>query len=223
MHVFNLVETRSEPEVRDARGILVVESDARFGAAVAALLEASGLRVDRARTRFPAGPFAAVLVDIGARDAYAVVRSVAASASGAPILVIADASDAEIVLAAIRAGAQGFLVRRDVARRLVPALDELLLGGAPLSREAGKALVASLRAGEPPRSGVHETIVLTPREHDVLRELAKGLTYEQVALALDVSVNTVRTRVKAIYEKLGASTRTEAVVTAMQHGLLAAG
>lgn len=222
--MFNSAGTRAEPEVRGAAGILVVESDPAFGAAVAALLEASGIHVDRAGARIPAGPFAAVLVDIGAGDAHAVVRAVAASASGSPILAIADASEPEIVLAAIRAGAQGFLVRRDVARRLLPALDELLLGGAPLSHEACKVLIASLRSDEPPPgSGVHDTVVLTPREHDVLCELAKGLTYEQVAVALDVSVNTVRTRVKAIYEKLGASTRTEAVIAAMQRGLLATG
>lgn len=217
-HVFNAAGSRAEPTV------LVVESDPAFGAAVAALLEASGLRVQRAGARIPEGPFAAVLVDIGERDVNAVARTVAASASRAPILAIADGSEREIVLAAIRAGAQGFLVRRDVARRLVPALDELREGGAPLSNEASKVLLASLRSDEAaPRSGVHETVVLTPREHDVLCELAKGLTYEQVAAALDVSVNTVRTRVKAIYEKLDASTRTEAVVAAMQRGLLATG
>lgn len=215
---------RGELGIRSATGVLVVESDPAFGAAIAALLDASGLHVERADAGVPAGPFAAILVDIGGRDAHAVVRNVAARAPGSPILAIADGGEPEVVLAAIRAGAQGFLLRRDVARRLVPALDELRHGGAPLSHEAGKVVLASLRSDEPaPGSGVHDTVVLTPREHDVLCELAKGLTYEQVAAALDVSVNTVRTRVKAIYDKLGASTRTEAVVAAMQRGLLASG
>lgn len=201
--------------------VLLVESDAWLGGAVAALLAAAGLRVRRAEGGRLQGPADAIVVDIGDRDPYAVVREVALRGPSAPILAIAEEGASETVLAAIRGGAQGFLLRRDVARRLLPALDELREGGAPLSCEAAKAVISSLQSEErPPESGVHERCVLTPREHDVLCALARGLTYGQVAAVLDVSVNTVRTRVKSIYEKLGASTRTEAVLTAMQRGML---
>ncbi|MCZ7680693.1 MAG: LuxR C-terminal-related transcriptional regulator [Sandaracinaceae bacterium] len=54
----------------------------------------------------------------------------------------------------------------------------------------------------------------------MLRELARGLTYEQVAVVLGVSANTVRAHVRSIYEKLDAATRTEAVLTAIRMGLI---
>jgi len=61
---------------------------------------------------------------------------------------------------------------------------------------------------------------LTPRERDVLLELARSSTYEEVGENLRMSINTVRTHVRTIYEKLDACSRTEAIVSAARHGLL---
>ena len=61
---------------------------------------------------------------------------------------------------------------------------------------------------------------LTPRERQVLVELARSSTYEEVGARLSMSINTVRTHVRAIYEKLDACSRTEAVVSAARRGLL---
>lgn len=61
---------------------------------------------------------------------------------------------------------------------------------------------------------------LTPREGDVLRLLAQGLTYEEIGSSLDVSLNTIRTHVRSIYGKLEVTTKTEAAVEAIRRGLL---
>ena len=62
--------------------------------------------------------------------------------------------------------------------------------------------------------------LLTPRQREILKLLANGHSYDDIGLALDLSVNTVRSHVRAIYERLGASTKVEAVVTAMELKLI---
>lgn len=66
----------------------------------------------------------------------------------------------------------------------------------------------------------HGATGLTPREGDVLRLLARGLTYEEIGSSLDVSLNTIRTHVRSIYGKLDVTTKTEAAVEAIKRGLL---
>lgn len=206
--------------------VLLVEDDERFGLVVSALLEAGSFRVHRARDARDARRIAkdtapgAMVVDLGLPDCDGIdlVRELALGADHPPILVLTSARAPSAVVSALRAGASGYLYKEDVVRRLVAAMDELLAGGAPLSGEAAQAVLAALRGSgarddEPGRA-------LTAREREVLAQLARGLTYEQVASVLEVSVNTVRTHVKTIYEKLDASTRTEAVLTAVQKGLL---
>lgn len=211
-----------------ARDVVVVESDERVGALVAGMLEAAAFRVrcaaspslarERVRERTPD----VIVLELAPPLDHSVeLMRELDEMTGAPILVVTRDRSSADVLAAIRAGASGFLYGKDLARRLLPAIDELLDGGAPFSTDAVKVLMGEVRAGITSlrRHGPR----LTPREREVLEQLARGLTYDQVAMVLGVSGNTVRTHVRTIYEKLDAATRTEAVLTAMQRGWLSAG
>lgn len=212
------------------RDVLIVEDDARFSVLIEGMLRSAAFSVRCASGGLSALALAAerspdvAVVDLGLPDCDGtdVVRQLAAL--GVHILVMTGARTSAEVVGSIRAGAAGFLFKEDLVRRLIPAIDDLLEGGAPLSTAATKALMAEVRgqagirrASAPPPAGGER---LTAREREVLAALARGLTYDQVGMALDVSGNTVRTHVRKIYQKLGAATRTEAVLAAIERGVL---
>lgn len=111
----------------------------------------------------------------------------------------------------------GYLLKDRLATELLSSIDAALDGESPLSPRAARHVVASLHGSQPPPAlDLH----LTASERRVLEALARGLTYDQIGLMLDISVNTVRSRVRTLYDKLDVASRTEAVVVAAQRGLI---
>jgi DNA-binding NarL/FixJ family response regulator len=165
-----------------------------------------------------------VLVDLGLPDLDGVelIAQIVARRPEIPCLVLTVASTEERIRAALRAGARGYLFKEDLGRRLVVALDEAIHGGVPLSKAVAELLLAQLRAGDGAAlaAGDAPRGPLTTREHQVLERLARSFTYEETAADLGVSINTVRSYVRAIYDKLDVSTRTEAVIAALDRGFL---
>lgn len=125
--------------------------------------------------------------------------------------VLGDASVAE----AMDAGAIGYLLKTTEAPALCAAIKAAAAGQVQLSSEAARRL---LRANAGPRR--HEA--LTEREMDILRFLAKGYSNKAIAQALDIGVQTVKSHVAHVLGKLGVSSRTQAVLQAMQAGLIPA-
>jgi DNA-binding NarL/FixJ family response regulator len=121
------------------------------------------------------------------------------------------------VFEAICAGASGYLLKDTPPEGLVAAVRELAAGGAPMSSEVARRVLALVREVAPPRAAEHE---LTPRELDVLRALAEGHSYKTAARALDLSIDTVRFHVRAIYAKLHVHSKSEAVLQALRRGLV---
>ncbi len=122
------------------------------------------------------------------------------------------------VLAALRSGAAGYILKPFHASELARAVEEVLSGeAAPISPRAAKVLLAELR-GDPPdqRTGP----ALSKRELEVLELLVHGHTYADVAQALGIAEGTVQTYVKRIYEKLDVSTKAEAALLAVARGLV---
>lgn len=205
--------------------VLLFENDARFATLVRALLRAAQhdvevvSRGESARRATGHARFDAIVVDLGPcdEDGLDLVRWLASRAD-TPILVCARGRSRGSILEALRVGASGYLFHEDLADRLVPAVEELMTGGVPMSAGAARVLLDRLRAMPDDDA---RTVPLTPREGDVLRELARGLTYQQVAGVLSVSANTVRAHVRSIYEKLEVTSRTEAVMAGLRMGLLA--
>lgn len=118
---------------------------------------------------------------------------------------------------AMRAGAEGFVLREETEDDLVPRLRGLSRGSPPLSPPVARHLMRAFV-----RAPVEQALVehgLTPKEVEVLAALAKGLRVRQAARTLGVSENTVRTHVKHVYSKLNISTRAEATRAALRAGL----
>ncbi len=119
-----------------------------------------------------------------------------------------------VVFSALEAGASGYLLKTTAPGRLARAIEEVLEGGAPMSPSIARLVVDSFGARPAPPSRR-----LTSREEEVLKLLAGGAAYAEVARKLDIALGTVQTHVKNIYRKLKVSTRAGARRFARQAGL----
>ncbi|HKO51220.1 MAG TPA: response regulator transcription factor [Polyangiaceae bacterium] len=146
------------------------------------------------------------------------------SAYRAPLLIVSGPVDEQRVTAMIKAGAGGYLLTQDVFR-LPDAIRELLRGGVPMSRSVSQLVLNRARRSSASMAAVREggpaaDELITKRQREILKLLAQGHSYEDIGLALSLSINTVRSHVRAIYERLGASTKVEAVIAAIELRLL---
>jgi len=130
------------------------------------------------------------------------------------IVMLTVYEDTEQIFQALAAGASGYLLKRLNPDKLLEAIQEVHEGGSPMSHSIARKVVASFqKAG---RTGVQEPQLLSPREQTVLDCLAKGLAYKQIADQLGISVPTIRTYLRRIYEKLHVQSRSEAVARYMK-------
>ncbi|TVP48132.1 MAG: DNA-binding response regulator [Mongoliibacter sp.] len=131
------------------------------------------------------------------------------------ILILTVFDDSENVLNAIKAGASGYLLKKYIATRLFSAIDEIMEGGAPMSPAVAKLVIQSMQK---PQESIDYG--LTEREKDVLLSLSKGNSFKLIAADCKISIDTVRTHIKRIYEKLQVHCQTEAVSKAINEGLV---
>jgi DNA-binding NarL/FixJ family response regulator len=125
------------------------------------------------------------------------------------IVMLTVYEDTEQIFKALAAGASGYLLKRLNPDKLLEAIREVHAGGSPMSHSIARKVVASFqKAG---RTDGEQPASLSPREQMVLDCLAKGLAYKQIADQLDISVTTIRTYLRRIYEKLHVQSRSEAV------------
>lgn len=171
------------------------------------------------------------------------IRRVSLCSSAVDALVMTVFADERHVLEAIEAGATGYLLKDGDAPSICQALDEVLRGGSPISPSIARHLLRRFRAADPfgagppqahqpaqpqplPQAAAGEeakAVGLTPREVEVLRLVAKGLSYVEIAVALTMSAHTVTSHIKHIYRKLAVRSRGEAVFEAAQMGLVQIG
>lgn len=127
------------------------------------------------------------------------------------ILMLTVYDDTDRIFKALAAGASGYLLKRSKPSKLLEAIEEVHEGGSPMSSSIARKVVASFQKigpqGEKPPNPAH----LSPREETVLNLLSKGFTYKQIADELGISIDTIRTYLRRIYEKLHVQSRTEAV------------
>jgi DNA-binding NarL/FixJ family response regulator len=168
-----------------------------------------------------------IIVDRPALDptALMMIAKLSEDWAGVPLLVVTEQGSDREVLAALRAGATGCLFREDLERRLVPAIHDALEGGAPMSRAvANMVLTRARRHSSAQMKAVQRVpepfVELGERKREIIAMLARGLSYDQIGLALDISINTVRSHVRGIYEVLEVSTKVEAVMAAVERGII---
>jgi DNA-binding NarL/FixJ family response regulator len=114
-------------------------------------------------------------------------------------------------------GACGYLLKRTPPARLLDALREAHEGGSPMSPDIARKVVSAFQQQDPLQE---PATALTPHEIRILRMLAAGDSYKEVADQLDISVNTVRNYIRSIYDKLQVHTKSEAVSKALRKRLI---
>jgi DNA-binding NarL/FixJ family response regulator len=117
----------------------------------------------------------------------------------------------EKIFEALSAGASGYILKKTAPSRLLEAIRELYQGGAPMSSQIARKVVAAFQHKSATTSGNDELDELSNREKEILEQLSKGLMYKEIAAELFISPETVRKHVYHIYEKLHVTNRIEAV------------
>lgn len=150
-----------------------------------------------------------------------VVGTIAKTSPSTRVVLLTSSESAKDLLAAVKAGASGYLTKDTPLPRLVAAMHDVLDGGAALSPAMGGKLFAALRDllrhhGE----AVARSPELTGRELEILGHVSAGKTSKEIAAELFISENTVRNHVRNVLDKLGLKSRFEAVTWAQREGLI---
>jgi DNA-binding NarL/FixJ family response regulator len=164
-----------------------------------------------------------VLMDIRMRrvDGVTATQQLAATANPPPVLVLTTFDDDDALWGALDAGAAGFVLKDASAEDLIAATRAVANGAAWLDPKVAPRVLHAFRSNVRPRLAEAARIdTLTPREHDVLRNIARGATNSEIAAALYVSEATVKTHVGTIFAKLGVRDRAAAIVFAFDHGIV---
>jgi DNA-binding NarL/FixJ family response regulator len=150
-----------------------------------------------------------------------------ARATIAPVLLVTARTGERRIVDLLKAEAAGLLYEEDVASRLVGSIPELVKGATPLSNEVSHLVMARARRHSSQLIATAEvahkappTAQLAGRKREILGMLAKGLSYDQIGIALDISVNTVRSHVREIYATLEVTSKVEAVMVGLELGLI---
>jgi DNA-binding NarL/FixJ family response regulator len=162
------------------------------------------------------------LVDIGLPDGSGLDFVPEIKKRGAAkALVLTSFGDRETVVSAIRAGADGYLLKDSTPAVILDGIRVTLAGGAPISSAAAVYMLEQLRgAGALAPAAEHDAAALTPREIELLEIFSKGGSYKESARLLGISPLTVGNHVKSIYRKLAVHSRGEAVYEAIKTGQL---
>lgn len=163
-----------------------------------------------------------VLMDLELKDGSGILatrRLLDAVGGGVKVVMLSESHDPQVMLAAVRAGAVGYLTKDQAPDRLAEAIVGVVGGEAAVSRRMVSYLLDEVRSAEQrlelaPRTQQREK--LTPRQLEILRLIASGYTTGQIAAELYLSPETVRWHVKAILRKLNARTRAEAAAALHQ-------
>ena len=129
------------------------------------------------------------------------------------IVMLTMFDDRDNLFEALRAGASGYLLKRTTAKALVEALNLVKGGGSPMSPQIARQVVNFFRQNEPAQAAATSDLEkLSTRETEILKCLAEGRHYKEIADQLGLSMDTVRTYIRRTYEKLHVHSRTDAVV-----------
>jgi DNA-binding NarL/FixJ family response regulator len=207
-----------------AERVLIVDDHPLTREALSALLEQHGFAVvgqaasgeeaiERARELLPE----LVLLDLSmpGMDGLEALPRLRATAPGCEVVVLTASGTEENLLGAIRGGAAGYLLKNEPPERIVAFLRGVAKGEAALSGSVARRLLERVREGGESEGGVPDDIaaVLSARELEVLLLLDEHLGTDEIARRLYISEHTVRSHVKSLLRKLGASSRREALDT----------
>lgn len=161
-----------------------------------------------------------VLMDIGlpGMDGIEALRQVKNAYPDIRVLILTVFEDEERILTAIRNGADGYLLKTTRPELLVEQIQDACEGRAPLSPAVATRLIAEIRRGAQvapkPQYG------LTPREREIVQDVANGLTYREIADARKIAASTAKKHILHIYQKLNVSSKVEFVKKVIDEELI---
>jgi DNA-binding NarL/FixJ family response regulator len=166
---------------------------------------------EEALAEVPARPPAVVLMDINLPKMSGIecVKRLKAKLPDLQIIMLTVYENSDRIFEALAAGACGYLVKSTPPEELLEAIEEIAKGGSPMSSNIARMVV---QAFQPAVHAVPLSEQLAPRERQVLELLSKGRAYKQIAAEMNLSMGTIRTYIRRIYEKLQVNCRTDAVV-----------
>ncbi len=227
-----MIQQCQQPGARHS--IVIVEDDDPTRARLARIVDshpqlrmvASVGSCEAARAVLAGEPPAVLLTDLDLPDGSGLelIRQVRARGAGTQSMVITVFGDEQHVVAAIEAGALGYLLKDATAESIGRSILELIEGGSPMSPPVARYLLQRFsKSPEPAPVPAAESIgaaELSPREREVLSYIVKGFSYAEIARLLGLSTHTVATHVRRIYGKLEVHSRGEAVYEALATGLV---
>lgn len=164
-----------------------------------------------------------LLVDLGLPDmpGLELIRIASKQYPDCEILVFTAFGDETHVLAALEAGARGYLLKGNLVHDIGLDIRDIKAGGSPLSPLIARHLLRRLEPPKPKDAAALEDIEqLSPREREILDAISRGFTYGETAKLMGIGVATVHTHLKRVYRKLSVSSKTEAIFEANKMGLL---
>jgi len=161
------------------------------------------------------------LVDLGLpdQDGTEVIRHIRARFQESHIMVISVIAAERRVLSAIRAGAQGYILKEEHPNAITAAIGQVMQGNYPISPALARCLFKLAGAPCDPSTG-QVAIKLSPKETLLLQLISQGLSYVDAAQKMGVATSTVQSHIRNLYRKLDAHSQVQAVNKAREHGLL---
>ncbi|WMD20291.1 response regulator transcription factor [Achromobacter seleniivolatilans] len=219
------------PEFSLPAPVLLVEDEPMVCRRLEGLLAQLGYQPDalifaaslaEARACLESQPVALALVDLGLPDGSGIelIAEMHAADPALAILVISAWCTEDAILAALRAGATGYVLKERDDIEVSLSLRSVLRGGAPIDPFVARRIIDELRPRPAEQSETSSDEILSPRENQILRLVAEGLANREIAEQLFLSRYTVECHIKHIYRKLAVSSRTRAVHAARSRGLL---
>jgi len=200
-------------------GVAIVEDDVPAREILAGWIrDADGFRcvgefddAETALAKLPHEKPSVVLFDINlpGMNGIECVRKLKPRLPDTQFVMVTVYEDANHIFNALSAGASGYLLKQTRRNELIDALKDVHAGGSPMSSQIARKVVQNFYRTETKTDG--EAVELSPREREVLELLARGYLYKEIAEMLKISVLTVNTYIRRIYEKLHVRSRAQAV------------
>lgn len=158
----------------------------------------------------PLHPPDVLMVDINLPGTSGIecVRTLKTALPQLQVLILTTYDDTDSIFESLRAGASGYLLKRNTSTEIISAIREVHAGGSPMSMHIARKVASYFH---PTRRPAPEVLKLSTRESEILSQLSKGLQYKEIAQQLDISPSTVRAHLHTIYGKLHVQSRLEAV------------
>lgn len=134
------------------------------------------------------------------------------------VIMLTIFADAERIFQAIQAGASGYLLKNSEPTKIIESIIDIWNGGSPMSSSVARLVLNAFRNMRGIAANEHTHDPLSVREHEIIMLIAEGKRYGQIADTLFISIDTVRSHIRRIYEKLQVHSKTEALAEARKRG-----